>query len=99
MSKIQFNITWHTKSQESLSRRRQSTDVKFKVMHMLKLSDKSFRPPIKNMLSEMKESDIIINKSVNAQNNKRENCPTKKSTSQTKLKKSVCSGSELKRKT
>ena len=37
----------------------------------------------------MKESDIIINKSVNAQNNKRENCPTKKSTSQTKLKKSV----------
>ena len=48
----------------------------------------------------MKESDIIINKSVNAQNNKRENCPTKKSTSQTKLKKSVSMlRSELKRKT
>ena len=56
---------------------------------MLKLSDKSFRSPIKNMFSETKENDIIINKSVNAQNNKRENCPTKKSTSQTKLKKSV----------
>lgn len=49
----------------SLSRSRQSTDVKFKVMYMLKLSDKNFRPPIKNMLSEMKENDIIINKLVN----------------------------------
>lgn len=63
MSKTQFNIMWHRESGKwnPFSKKRPSTDANSKMNCMLKLPDKNFKPPIQNMLSEVKENKLIMN--------------------------------------